>query len=34
MEYRLTGKGQQLREAIVALRQWGVAHPRDGADAE
>ncbi|MEO1318194.1 MAG: helix-turn-helix domain-containing protein [Pseudomonadota bacterium] len=34
VEYRLTGKGQQLREAIVALRQWGVAHPRDGASAE
>ncbi|MEM9760800.1 MAG: helix-turn-helix domain-containing protein, partial [Pseudomonadota bacterium] len=34
VEYRLTGKGQQLREAIVALRQWGVAHPRDRVGAE
>ncbi|MEO0958603.1 MAG: helix-turn-helix domain-containing protein [Pseudomonadota bacterium] len=34
VEYRLTGKGQQLREAIVALRQWGVTHARDRAGAE
>ncbi len=28
VEYSLTEKGQQLRTAIEALRDWGTEHPR------
>jgi DNA-binding HxlR family transcriptional regulator len=28
VDYSLTAKGQSLREVIVALRAWGVEHPR------
>lgn len=28
VEYSLTDKGRRLREAIEALRMWGLAHPK------
>ncbi len=28
VEYRLTEKGQHLRDVIEALRHWGARHPR------
>ena len=28
VEYSLTNKGRQLRDAIAALRLWGMAHPK------
>ena len=28
VEYSLTEKGLQLRDAIEALRQWGIQHPK------
>ena len=31
VEYSLTDKGQQLREVIVALREWGIRHPKRSA---
>lgn len=29
VEYRLTEKGQQLRDVIVALRAWGTQFPKE-----
>ena len=34
VEYSLTEKGRQLRDAIEALRQWGTQHPKQIGSAD